>query len=94
MGFHYEGAASWWRRGRPLSAEASYGLRLRLVMKSRQIRTLPGNIDARLDAIAIRSLKLFTAAAISRKSSADAEDQQNFGDQLEIVRLSGFISRD
>jgi hypothetical protein len=27
-------------------------------------------------------------------SAADGVDQQNFGDQLEIVRLSGFISRD
>lgn len=29
-----------------------------------------------------------------RNSTADGVDQQNFGDQPEIVRLSGFISRD
>src|SRR5271155_938881 len=29
-----------------------------------------------------------------RKSAADGVGQQNFGDQLEIVRHSGFISRD
>ena len=29
-----------------------------------------------------------------RKSTADGVGQQNFGDQLEIVQHSGFISRD
>jgi hypothetical protein len=38
MGFHYKDAASRRRRGRPLSTEASYGLRLE--MKRPQIRTL------------------------------------------------------
>jgi catechol 2,3-dioxygenase-like lactoylglutathione lyase family enzyme len=41
MGFHYEDAASRWRRGRPLSTETSHGLGRRLEMKRRQIWTLP-----------------------------------------------------
>src|SRR5260370_16630422 len=35
MGFHCEDAASRWRRGSPLSAEASYGLRLEMKRPSK-----------------------------------------------------------